>query len=97
MGMMEGFTKKMIGSMSSQERYDFMEMSVMELLSSMSSKERRDLMVRLVPEMFKIMMEGMTSEDRKTVAEELAPALLFQLASCGALEDTFKATRPKKE
>lgn len=97
MGMMEGFVKNMIRSMSPQERYDFMEMAITELLSSMSSEERRELMIYMVPEMFKNMMEGMTQEDRKMVVEELAPALLFQLSSYGAFSSILEMMRPKKE
>ena len=97
MGMMDWFGKRMIRSMSPRERYDFIGMAIKEILSSMSPDEKRELMVRLIPEMSKSMLDGMTPEDRKMVVRELAPTILFQLSSSGALAGIFDMMRPKKE
>ncbi|MDW5562642.1 MAG: hypothetical protein SA339_05385 [Methanomassiliicoccus sp.] len=97
MGMMEWFGKQMIKRMSPQERFDLTEMAVMEIIASMTSDEKKDLMVRLIPRVSKTMLDGMTPEDRRKVVEGVAPALLAQMSSSGALTGIVELMRNKKK
>jgi hypothetical protein len=96
MRLMEWFGRRMIGNMTPQERYDFVEMAVKEMLGPMSPEEKRDLLIRLLPDVSKTMLDGLTPEDRRKVVETVAPTLLLQLSSSGALTGIVDLLRVKK-